>query len=56
MTELLIDKGFKNQKAARLKQIKELDKNQTKIIVDNFRENRNEIQRNEEYLKIVISI
>ncbi len=56
MTELLMDKGFKNQKAARIKQIRELDKNQTKMIVENFRENRNEIQKNEEYLKIVFII
>ncbi len=54
MTEIFIDKGLKNQKAARLKQIREMDKNQTKIIVENFRENRNEIEKNEEYLKIVL--
>lgn len=53
MTEILMDKDFKNQKAARLRQIRELDKNQTKMIVENFRENRNEIKRSEEYLKIV---
>lgn len=54
ITEVLMDKDFKTQKAARLRYLKDIDKNHTKMIVDNFRENRNEIQKNEEYLKIVI--
>ena len=53
MTELIMDNDFKNQKARRLKHLREIDKNQTKMIVENFRENCNEIQKNEEYLKIV---
>jgi len=53
MTEILMEKDFKSQKAARLKQIREINKNQTKMIVDNFRENQNDIQKNEDYLKIV---
>jgi hypothetical protein len=53
MTELIMNNDFKNQKARRLKHLREIDKNQTKMIVENFRENRNEIQKNEEYLKIV---
>ncbi len=51
--EILIDKEIKQQKAARLKQIKEINKTQTKMIVENYRENQNEIQKNEDYLKIV---
>lgn len=53
MTELNFEKEFKAQKEIRLKEIKELDKMQSKVIVDNYRDNMKQIMKEEEYLKIV---
>lgn len=48
-----MEKEFKNLKAARLKIIKETDKNQSKNIVENFRDVKKQTEKDEEFLKIV---
>ena len=53
MAEFLIEKEKKLIKEKRNMKIKEIDKYQTKSIVNNFKENQKDISKEENFLKVV---
>jgi hypothetical protein len=54
MNEFLKEKEKKLFKEKRNLKLKEINKNQTKSIVNNFKENQKDISKEENFLKVVI--